>query len=359
MAFNQVVSQVDSILYNVRCYRDPQRVRVDVLELIRNIPTLVPRVGVLGTSTTQVLYLYGTIPIFYSGAQYNIPVTIWLTEMYPFQNPVPYVSPTPDMSIKPRHRHVDSAGMCYLPYLTNWSPATCNLIGLVSSMIKIFAQDPPVRSNAPPPNPSNYPNQSQPPYPSPYNPNPYQQLSSKPPAPTPSYTEDPAIVAKRNALKNLTEKLQIRLRELSKQCTEEIELETAKAASFEERSKALNDEKLRVVQEKVQLENEVENLTRNFEEITKWLDENDKSANIDMDAVTEPKDALSKQLLYLVAEDATIEDTLYYLEKKLIKGDLKLDAYLKTVRTLATEQFVKRATIKKIHERQRALAVGQ
>lgn len=48
-----------------------------------------------GASTTQVLYLYGTIPIFYSGAQYNIPVTIWLTEMYPFQNPVPYVSPTP------------------------------------------------------------------------------------------------------------------------------------------------------------------------------------------------------------------------------------------------------------------------
>jgi hypothetical protein len=55
----------------------------------------------------------------------------------------------------------------------------------------------------------------------------------------------------------------------------------------------------------------------------------------------------------LVAEDASIEDVLYYLEKKLNSGGIDLETYLRNVRTLTSEQFMKRATIKKIHEIQR------
>lgn len=50
------------------------------------------------------------------------------------------------MIIKPKHRHVDSAGMVYLPYLSTWSPTSCNLLGLVDTVSKVFGQDPPVRS---------------------------------------------------------------------------------------------------------------------------------------------------------------------------------------------------------------------
>eukprot|EP01114_Cavostelium_apophysatum_P008046 TRINITY_DN2030_c0_g1_i1.p1 TRINITY_DN2030_c0_g1~~TRINITY_DN2030_c0_g1_i1.p1 ORF type:complete len:100 (+),score=42.63 TRINITY_DN2030_c0_g1_i1:477-776(+) len=98
-------------------------------------------------------------------------------------------------------------------------------------------------------------------------------------------------------------------------------------------------------------------MTKSFDDITRWLEANDQSADIDIDAVTEPKDPLSKQLLYLVAEDATIEDTLYYLEKNLMSGELNLDVFLKNIRSLTTEQFLKRATIKRIHERQRSQSV--
>jgi ESCRT-I complex subunit TSG101 len=59
------------------------------------------------------------------------------------------------------------------------------------------------------------------------------------------------------------------------------------------------------------------------------------------------------RLLTLVAEDATIEDTLYFLEKSLGIEGVNLEAFLKAYRTLANEQFLKRATIKKVHEKQR------
>ena len=104
-----------------------------------------------GRSTTQVLNLVGTVPISYNGAQYNIPVTIWLVEAYPLSPPVCFVTPTPgnpkrptnihsylDMIIKPKHKHVDSQGMCYFPYLSSWNPNNCNLYGLVQTMSKVI-----------------------------------------------------------------------------------------------------------------------------------------------------------------------------------------------------------------------------
>jgi len=40
------------------------------------------------------LQLSGTIPIYYKGSQYNIPVVIWLLETYPAIPPKCYVTPT-------------------------------------------------------------------------------------------------------------------------------------------------------------------------------------------------------------------------------------------------------------------------
>jgi hypothetical protein len=45
----------------------------------------------------------------------------------------------------------------------------------------------------------------------------------------------------------------------------------------------------------MQSTSDVDALTANFEEITKWLDANDNTSQVDIDAVTEPKDPLSKQ----------------------------------------------------------------
>ena len=69
-----------------------------------------------------------------------------------------------DMIIKPRHRHVDSQGMVYHPYISNWNPQNCNLSGLVVNVAQVFGEDPPVRqkSRSAPANPQpNYPQQPQ------------------------------------------------------------------------------------------------------------------------------------------------------------------------------------------------------
>jgi len=239
----------------------------------------------------------------------------------------------------------------------------------------VFGQDPPVRSQTtqttspstpvqPPSQPP--PSYSQPPYaqPSFTNPTPsFQQPSSYPSSsyPSPSYPppanqpfEDPAIVAKRNAANNVNAKIQERLHQFNVTTTKEVDEFIARSGEIEARSAALAMEKARLDEDRARMDSDIETLTRNFDELSKWLSDNDSTtAAIDIDAVTEPKDPLSKQLLYLVAEEASVEDTLYYLEKKVISGTLDTDTFLKSVRALSTEQFVKRATIKKIHEKQR------
>ena len=94
-------------------------------------------------------------------------------------------------------------------------------------------------------------------------------------------------------------------------------------------------------------------MDRRVGEVQAWLQEHDKQdQQPSIDEMTEPKDALNKQLLTMVAEDATIEDVIYYLDRGLMKGVIDLDTYLKEIRRASRDQFYKRATIKKIHEQQ-------
>lgn len=116
----QQIQVVDSILYKLRCYRDPARVRADIIELLKVIPTLQPGAGSLGAnnsfflfvavlnvraargpSQAQIMFLSGTVPIVYNSVQYNIPVSIWLVETYPLSPPLAYVTPTPGTCCPP------------------------------------------------------------------------------------------------------------------------------------------------------------------------------------------------------------------------------------------------------------------
>jgi len=58
----------------------------------------------------------------------------------------------------------------------------------------------------------------------------------------------------------------------------------------------------------------------------------------------------SCRMFDLVTEDHAIEDAIYYLSKSLNAGTLPLPAFLKHVRKLAVDQFMKRALILKIRQ---------
>ena len=53
------------------------------------------------------------------GNQYNIPIAIWLKQTHPYHCPIIFVTPTQDMGIQ-QSQFVDSSGMVFLPYLTEW-----------------------------------------------------------------------------------------------------------------------------------------------------------------------------------------------------------------------------------------------
>ncbi|GMF42630.1 unnamed protein product [Phytophthora fragariaefolia] len=94
-------------------------------------------------TTSTLLNLEGTIPIFYRSNQYNIPVEFWVVETYPLAPPVCFVRPTADMMVKPGHPHVTSDGYVKIPYTSDWRP-DFTLLELVAHMCSIFGNMPPV-----------------------------------------------------------------------------------------------------------------------------------------------------------------------------------------------------------------------
>jgi len=54
------------------------------------------------------------------------------------------------------------------------------------------------------------------------------------------------------------------------------------------------------------------------------------------------------QLIDLVAEDNAIEDTIYHLSRALDAERIDLDRFLKSIRSLGREQYMKRALIERI-----------
>lgn len=67
-----------------------------------------------------------------------------------------------------------------------------------------------------------------------------------------------------------------------------------------------------------------------------------------IDEIVVAENVVYNQLYDLVAETNAIEDTMYILSKALDKGRISLDAFLKHIRILAREQFMKKALVEKI-----------
>ena len=110
--------------HNISPYRNPARVRIDILAALdaHNAAALRPKTDIYtyDDGRTQLLFcLHGTIPIAFRRATYNIPVAVWVTLAYPAEPPLVYVVPTADMLVR-QNPHVDLSGRCDLPYMRDW-----------------------------------------------------------------------------------------------------------------------------------------------------------------------------------------------------------------------------------------------
>ena len=71
---------------------------------------------------------------------------------------------------------------------------------------------------------------------------------------------------------------------------------------------------------------------------TAGTSENDETSKADLIAL--PEDTHSAQMLALSAENAPIDDCIYFLDQALVRGSIGLDVFLKEVRRLSKRQFL-------------------
>ncbi|RLN92599.1 hypothetical protein BBJ28_00017182, partial [Nothophytophthora sp. Chile5] len=388
------VSNLDQILSSLQCYPRMTRPHND------------------GTTST-LLNLEGTIPIFYRGNQYNIPVEFWVVETYPMAPPVCFVRPTADMMVKPGHPHVTSDGYVKIPYTTDWRP-DFTLLELVAHMCSIFGNMPPVFRRPANSMPSPYPTrlngsgsaagggtggyfqqgqyaQMHPPQPSPYysaqfqshprgaestssslGPNDADSLFGSSQHSLGSASASGAFASGRSATPEdrattlkaeVTGQIQMQLEKTFKRVRDDIDLqfehEVQLTQSRENVERGLQS--LRFLRDDIARAREV--VASQDEEVTVWLEENEGKDTVDPDTILIEGDALSKQYVVLcwlvktLAEHHAIEDALYYMDRALSNDEIELSSFLKEVRKLARQQFMCQALVQKVRAKQQELAL--
>ncbi|CAH0401431.1 unnamed protein product [Chilo suppressalis] len=345
----------------------------------------------------DLLHLEGTIPVNYKGVFYNIPVCIWLMDTHPQNAPLCFVKPTPDMSIKVS-KYVDSNGKVYLPYLHEWNSNGSTLQKLILCMITAFGEIPPVYSkprneSRPPypvssfmPQPSGYPypQVSQPgypnfasfptpsnvPYPSFGAPYPGSVSTNGTPYPLPGPTTSPGPPnfnrpaeqnvsggtiteehIKASLLSAVIDKMRRRLNEQSQQSQAELETLRRTQQELRDGKSRLEDILARLDRERSELDKNVIILQEKEKELQASVERLAEQEGIDVDEAVVTTAPLYSQLLNAFAEEATLEDAIYYMGEALRKEVIDLDTFLKQVRTLARKQFTLRALMHKCRQK--------
>ncbi|CRK96015.1 CLUMA_CG009455, isoform A [Clunio marinus] len=376
-------------------YQNIQATKKDVLDLLEQYRALNYRLDSYvfnDGSKKDLLSLTGTIPVVYKQNTYHIPICIWLMDTHPYNAPICYVKPTTDMHIKVS-MYVDHNGKIYLPYLHDWQPNSSDLLGLIQVMIVTFGEHPPVYSKpkqAPYPgqsfmpqpgagnasyNPSFPQSSNFPPYPTnnygggypPYPPNPnssntpYPQSNFMPGMPS-GFNSAPANNAgatgtiseehiKASLISAVEDKMRRRIYEKVNQCQAEIQtLKRTKQELMEGQTK-LEDIVRKLERDETELKRNIQLLNDKDAELTKSLTALEQNDQIDVDEAVTTTAPLYKQLINAYAEEAAIEDAIYYIGEALRKGVIDLEVFLKQVRQLSRKQFMNRALMQKCRQK--------
>ena len=227
------------------------------------------------------------------------------------------------MDIKPKHKHVDSTGKCYFPYLNQWNPQTCNLLGLILQMVAAFSQEPPVYSKPPGvthtgssgqirqpqpqpsqpyPNPSaqysNPPQQqfSNPQFNNPQYPNPAAQYTQQYTNPQQQYPPQPVFVdPKTELVKKVSQKLQTQLESLVKSLTNEASEMMKIQSELSNRESLIDNTLSSLNNEKNAINSSISSLQDKIAFLDDWLQKNANNDQISVDAIIVPTSALSNQ----------------------------------------------------------------
>lgn len=368
-------------------YRNIKGSKQDILNALNHYRGLEPKLEKFTFNdgrSRELVCLKGTIPVPYRGNTYNIPVAFWILDTHPVHAPVCYIVPTPDMQIKVSS-NVDHNGKIYLPYLHEWKEGSSDILGLIQICIIVFGDQPPVFARQPgqpqpPPVPSipryppagNYgtpypPTSSTTPYPPAYPPpqSNYMpagpqygnmQQPQQPPYP-PAFPNPDATgtIQQEHLNASLRSAVEDKVRRCLREEFSTKQVEMMSLSRVKDELTAGQDRLSRAVdtldKELSDLQCVCQELTEEQERLEKTLHSLESAGEeVDPDEAIAPATPLHKQLVNSYAEEAAIEDAIYYLGEALRQGVIDCDNFLKHVRKLSRRQFILRATMNKCRQ---------
>ncbi|KAG9302659.1 hypothetical protein G9A89_007363 [Geosiphon pyriformis] len=110
----------------------------------------------------------------------------------------------------------------------------------------------------------------------------------------------------------------------------------------------VEEEKRQLVELQKRLKEKTDFLKSKSGEVDRLVEQATNMPEVSVDDIFCGTTIVYNQLFELVAEDNAIEDTIYYLGKALNNERIDLQTFMKSIRTLAREQFMRRALIDKI-----------
>jgi len=148
-----------------------------------------------------------------------------------------------------------------------------------------------------------------------------------------------------------TSKVQFEIQNLFKSLKNDLRITLKNQKQLEDGTKEIQ----RLIKEgkerKLQLSTGKDNIEKEIEKLEVWLtavkneqEQSDKDENnsrqCTADLIALPADTHSAQMLALSAENAAIDDCIYFLDRALVRGSIGLDVFLKEVRRLSKRQFL-------------------
>uniref|UniRef100_A0A1I7UXG6 SB domain-containing protein n=2 Tax=Caenorhabditis tropicalis TaxID=1561998 RepID=A0A1I7UXG6_9PELO len=335
--------------------------------------------------------LKGTIPVYYKGACYNIPVTVYLWDTHPYYAPICYVNPTATMVIK----IIKSNRSPYFHVMAMVFQEKCPVFARSASTTGTATPNSSTTSTpTPTPYPSSQPSMPTPyptgsgatPYPATSTPypsaggmgyNPYMNIPQSTPypmgggaAPYPSSSSGPVVpprpppvssqtsvgsgsgtiqsdTIRASVMSAVEEKLRAKLRE--RLGTNSAEMASIRTTGDELRE---GQQKLKKMLEELEsqrnsLQTACEIYTAKKLELAKALSD---AGGTDAPPIDEAIDAaypLHRQIVLSYVKDLTCDDVIYALGQSLKKNKITTSEYLRRVRDVSREQFIHRATMQK------------
>lgn len=156
---------------------------------------------------------------------------------------------------------------------------------------------------------------------------------------------------KASLISAVEDKMRRRIQEKVNQSQAEIQtLKRTKQELLEGQTK-LGEIMKKLERDEVDLNKNIQLLRDKEVELTKSLEALEQNDQIDVDEAVTTTAPLYKQLVTLYAEEAAIEDAVYYIGEALRKGVIDLEVFLKQVRELSRKQFMNRALMQKCRQK--------